>query len=73
MQISHHNEVNNDVSTKIELKHCNLASSNKIHFTIQTLTQITVILLMLQKQLDLMLMQIEKNMTKQNHFDRNIQ
>ena len=29
MQINHYNEVNNDVSTKFELKHCYLASSNK--------------------------------------------
>jgi hypothetical protein len=26
MQISHHNEVNNDVSTKFEIKHCYLAT-----------------------------------------------
>ena len=71
MQISHHNEVNNDVSTMFEIKHCYLASSNKKHFTIQILTQITLILLMLQKQLDLMLMQIDKAKSVHSQYSKN--
>jgi hypothetical protein len=55
MQINHelsenNNEVNNNVTTNFAFKHCYLANSTKKHFITQALIQLTLILLMLQKQ-----------------------